>query len=139
MPTEFTPIESTMGGVLIGLSAVLLMALHGRVAGITGILAGAIFDKDRLWRLTFIAGLILAPILFIALGNPPQIEIPVSRTAIILGGLLVGVGVTLGSGCTSGHGVCGLARMSRRSLLATVTFMATALLTVFLARHVLEF
>ena len=135
--TEFTPLQSAFGGALIGLSAVLLMALLGRVAGMTGILSGAIFGPDRGWRLAFLAGAIAAPILMGALGAGIAFDSPVPRPLLVLGGLLVGIGVSYGGGCTSGHGVCGNARLSPRSLVATVTFMLAAGITVYVIRHVI--
>ena len=125
------------GGALIGLSAVLLMALLGRVAGMTGILSGAIFGPDRGWRLAFLAGAIAAPILMGALGAGIAFDSPVPRPFLVLGGLLVGIGVSYGGGCTSGHGVCGNARLSPRSLVATVTFMLSAGITVYVIRHLI--
>ncbi|WP_122522444.1 YeeE/YedE family protein [Pannonibacter phragmitetus] len=141
MPTEFTPLLSLAGGALIGLAAVALMAVHGRIAGITGILGGFLpgsGESDRGWRMAFIAGMIAAPLtVMAATGRMPQIAVPVSTLALVAGGFLVGIGATFGSGCTSGHGVCGLSRLSARSIAATLTFMATGAVTVFLARHVL--
>ena len=133
--TEFTPLQSAFGGALIGLSAVLLMALLGRVAGMTGILSGAIFGPDRGWRLAFLAGAIAAPILMGALGAGIAFDSPVPRPFLVLGGLLVGIGVSYGGGCTSGHGVCGNARLSPRSLVATLAFMGAGFLTVYVLRH----
>lgn len=137
--TEFTPFQSLIGGVLIGLSAVLLMALHGRAAGMTGILTGIIppAASDWSWRAAFLAGAIVAPVLYLAAGGVIPFEVPVSTGALILGGLLVGIGVHFGNGCPSGHGICGLARFSRRSLAAVLTFMLTAFVTVFVVRHVI--
>ena len=135
--TEFTPLQSAFGGALIGLSAVLLMALLGRVAGMTGILSGAIFGPDRGWRQAFLAGAIAAPILMGALGAGIAFDSPVPRPFLVLGGLLVGIGVSYGGGCTSGHGVCGNARLSPRSLVATVTFMLSAGITVYVIRHLI--
>lgn len=139
MITQFTPIEAILGGSLIGLSAVLLMAFHGRIAGMTGILAGAIMPKgDAGWRIAFLLGAIAAPVLLTLItGSPLPFAAEFPAWAIVLSGLLVGVGVTFGGGCTSGHGVCGIARLSTRSIVATVTFMATTLITVFVIRHVL--
>lgn len=138
--TEFTPVLSLLGGALIGLSAVLLMAFHGRIAGMTGILAGLLppVSSDWAWRAAFLAGAIVAPVLILGLsGQTIAYESPVPMPWIIIGGLIVGVGVYFGSGCTSGHGVCGIARLSPRSIAATLTFMATAILTVFVIRHLL--
>jgi uncharacterized membrane protein YedE/YeeE len=137
--TSFTPIASLAGGILIGIAAVLLMMVHGRIAGATGILAGVLLPsglRDWAWRAAMIAGMIAAPLLvFLTTGSMPTITLPVSTTSLVIGGLVVGVGVTLGSGCTSGHGVCGIARLSPRSIAATLTFMAAAFVTVFLVRH----
>jgi uncharacterized membrane protein YedE/YeeE len=137
--TEFTPIQSLIGGILIGLSAVFLMALHGRVAGMTGILTGVIppAAADWPWRAAFLAGAILAPVIYLASGGVIPFEVPVTTGALVLGGLLVGIGVHFGNGCPSGHGVCGLARFSPRSLAAVLTFMLTAFATVFVVRHVI--
>lgn len=139
MITDFTPYQSLAGGVLIGLSAVMLMAFHGRIAGMTGILGGVLppYSDDTLWRLAFLAGAIGAPALFVASGGTIGFAVPVSNAALIVGGILVGLGVTFGSGCTSGHGVCGIARLSPRSIAATLTFMVTTGITVFVVRHVL--
>lgn len=138
MPTEFTPWLSLGGGVLIGLSATILMWLNGRIAGMTGILFGIIppFAPDWSWRAAFIAGAVIAPLIWIAAGNPIAFAVPVSNPALIAGGLIVGIGVTFGGGCTSGHGVCGMARLSPRSIVATVVFMAVTFATVFIVRHV---
>ena len=137
--TDFTPIQSLIGGVLIGLSAVFLMALHGRVAGMTGILSGVIppLAADWRWRAAFLAGAIAAPVIYLAAGGTIPFEVPVSTGALVFGGLLVGIGVHLGNGCPSGHGVCGLARLSPRSLAAVATFMLTAFVTVFVVRHMI--
>ncbi|MFD1254196.1 hypothetical protein DEVEQU_00209 [Devosia equisanguinis] len=139
METTFTPFQALIGGSLIGLAAVGLMALHGRVAGMTGILNGVILPKgDWDWRVAFLLGAVAAPVVILLLTGqslPLQEEIP--SLAITLGGLLVGVGVTFGGGCTSGHGVCGIARLSPRSIAATLTFMVTTFITVFVVRHLL--
>ncbi len=139
-PTEFTPWASLFGGILIGLSAVMVMALFGRIAGIAGISRSALGMSgagDRSWRIAFVAGLVAAPVL-VSLVDPGAIaqSVPSSLPLMIGAGLLVGVGTALGSGCTSGHGVCGLARLSARSLAAVTTFVGFAMLTVFLIRHV---
>lgn len=140
MITQFTPWASLLGGALIGLSAVVLMFGLGRIMGATGILAGAIVPASKAdwsWRVAILAGMMSGPWLFKLLtGAAPLIEVPVSSTMIVVGGFIVGVGVTLGSGCTSGHGVCGLARLSPRSLAAVIVFMLTTAATVFLTRHV---
>lgn len=141
--TEFTPWASLIGGVLIGLASVLLMAFQGRIFGATGILAGFISpssSSDWAWRAALLAGMVSAPLVYLgAVGDWPEIVTPVSNVMLILGGLIVGVGVTFGSGCTSGHGVCGLARLSPRSIVATLTFMLTTGITVFVIRHVTGF
>jgi uncharacterized membrane protein YedE/YeeE len=127
----FDPVAAAIGGALIGLSAVLLMLLTGRIAGISGIV-GDLAGGDRAWRLAFLAGLITAPL---ALGlKAPAMP---SLAVVAVGGLLVGFGTRLGSGCTSGHGICGIARLSPRSLTATVTFVAIAMLVVAIIRHAL--
>ena len=137
---SFTPFSALAGGSLIGLSAALLLVINGRIAGVSGILGGiigAIFQGGA-WRVAFIAGLMLAPLVYAASGAPlPRISIDHSTGTLIIAGLLVGFGTRLGSGCTSGHGVCGLARGSRRSIVATGAFMAAAMLTVFVVRHVI--
>jgi len=141
-PTEFTPWASLAGGGLIGLAAVTLMAANGRIAGVSGIvsrLLPPVADKTQ-WRpgLAFVIGLLLAVPLFYALtGQAPAQSVSPNLLVMLVGGLLVGFGSVLGSGCTSGHGVCGISRLSVRSLLATATFMATAFVTVYLLRHVL--
>ncbi|MDJ0630164.1 MAG: YeeE/YedE family protein [Rhodobacter sp.] len=141
METSFTPFASLAGGLLIGLAAVLLMATRGRVFGATGILAGFISpssSSDWAWRAALLAGMVTGPLVYLGVaGEFPAIEVPVSTPMMVIGGLIVGMGVTYGSGCTSGHGVCGLARISPRSIVATLTFMATTGLTVYLVRHVM--
>jgi uncharacterized membrane protein YedE/YeeE len=137
--TSFTPIASLLGGALIGLSAVLLMWATGRIAGVSGI-AARLFppyeDREFAGRLAFVAGLVAAPVLArLAVGGLPAQTIIATTPVLIVAGLLTGFGSVWGSGCTSGHGVCGLSRLSMRSLVATVTFMATGMATVFLMRH----
>ena len=138
--TAFTPFQSLGGGALIGLAAVLLMLGLGRIFGATGILSGLVFFENReeqSWRAAIVVGMIMAPLLLFAVtGSMPALTIPVSPAMIIIGGVIVGLGASLGSGCTSGHGVCGLSRFSIRSLVAVPTFMLTAAITVFLIRHV---
>jgi len=137
---NFTPISAALGGALIGLSAVLLMLLNGRIAGITGVFAGLIdpLSSDRFWRATFIIGLIAAPLSATLLGYTiPVPQMPASLITVIAAGLLVGVGTRLSNGCTSGHGICGIARLSPRSITATVSFMAAAIVVVALTRHVI--
>jgi uncharacterized protein len=136
---NFTPISAAIGGALIGLSAVLLMLLNGRIAGITGIAAGLLdpLSGDRGWRATFIVGLIAAPLSAVLLGYPlPIPQMPASYVTIAGAGLLVGFGTRLANGCTSGHGICGIARLSPRSLIATGIFMVAAIIVVALTRHV---
>ncbi len=135
--TAFTPWASFAGGMLIGLAAVLLMAFHGRIAGMTGIVSGLLppAAPDWPWRAAFLAGAVAAPALLLASGRAVAFASPVPLPWVVLGGLLTGIGVHVGSGCSSGHGVCGLARLSRRSAVATATFMATAFGTVFAIRH----
>lgn len=126
------------GGALIGASAALLLVANGRIAGISGILGGLLppSSRDWAWRMAFLIGLLAGPLLFRAVaGRWPEIRIGVSWPMLVAAGLLVGFGTRLGSGCTSGHGVCGLARLSPRSVAAVMTFMATAIVTVFLVRH----
>ena len=137
---NFTPLSAAIGGALIGLAAVMLMLLAGRVAGIAGITAGilGIGSIDRAWRIAFIAGLILAPIAAMLAGYAVPIpQMPASWVVIVASGLLVGFGTRLGSGCTSGHGICGFSRLSKRSIAATAIFIGTAVVTVALMRHVI--
>lgn len=141
METLFTPLQSFGGGLAIGLGAVLLMLGLGRIMGATGILAGLVFAENReemAWRGAMVLGMILAPgAIALTTGAMPTIDVPMSPAMIVIGGVIVGFGASLGSGCTSGHGICGLSRLSLRSLVAVATFMATAVLTVFLMRHVI--
>lgn len=134
---QFTPWASLAGGVLIGLAAGLLIVRTGRIAGISGIIGGLIrpVKGDRGWRWAFIAGLIVAPVAAAIVGYRPEVQIDASWTSLIIAGLLVGVGTRYGSGCTSGHGVCGISRLSPRSLVATLSFMAAGFITVYLLRH----
>jgi uncharacterized membrane protein YedE/YeeE len=137
MITTFTPYASLVGGVLIGLAAVILMAFNGRIAGTTAMIGGLLEPRhpDALWRLAFLAGAIAAPLVAILLGAEFSFASPTTGAALALGGVIVGVGVTYASGCTSGHGVCGIARLSPRSIVATATFMVTTFATVTLIRH----
>ena len=141
METAFTPVASLAGGAMIGLAAVALMFLRGRIMGATGILAGVLMPAslyDWTWRAMMLAGMVAGPWVYFAVaGQLPAINVPSSTPLLLLGGFIVGVGVTLGSGCTSGHGVCGLARLSPRSFAATGTFMLTTGLTVYAIRHML--
>ncbi|ALM52582.1 YeeE/YedE family protein [Halomonas huangheensis] len=136
---NFTPWYSLAGGALIGLAATLLILLNGRIAGVSGVVGGLLRPTkgDVLWRVSFIAGLVLAPVLFQAVFERPDIEMVANPLTLIAAGVLVGIGTRYGSGCTSGHGVCGLSRRSPRSLMATVAFMASGFLTVFVVRHLL--
>jgi uncharacterized protein len=136
---NFTPISAAIGGALIGLSAVLLMLLNGRIAGVTGVFAGLIdpLGTDRTWRAAFIAGLIAAPLSAALLGYAiPIPHMPPSLVTIAAAGLLVGFGTRLSNGCTSGHGICGIARLSPRSIAATGIFMLAAIVVVAVTRHV---
>ncbi len=140
----FIPGPAAIGGALIGLSAVLLMALNGRVAGVSGIVAGIMAPlrgegrAELSWRLAFVAGLVLTPLIVSAIrGEIVPVSTPHPMWMMGLGGLLVGYGTRLGSGCTSGHGVCGVARLSRRSFVATAMFVATAIATVFVAHQLM--
>jgi len=139
--TEFTPWMSLGGGILIGLAATLLMLVQGRIFGATGVLAGLVQPTSRsdfTWRAVLLAGMVSGPLVILALtGAMPTVTVPVSNTMLIVGGLIVGIGGTFGSGCTSGHGVCGMARLSPRSLAATLMFMATTGVTVYVVRHVI--
>jgi len=138
--TEFTPVQSLVGGGLIGLAATLLMLGHGKVLGASGILGGVVFPNGRAdfaWKAMVVVGLAGSSLIGIFVFDlSPNVVPPVALWMVAVGGLIVGVGVTVGGGCTSGHGICGLARFSPRSLVAVLTFMATAFATVFLIRHV---
>ncbi|MEM8751002.1 MAG: YeeE/YedE family protein [Pseudomonadota bacterium] len=142
--TEFTPWASAFGGTMIGLSAVLMMFFNGRIAGISGIGSSILppwtqklEEGDLGWRLAFIAGLLLAPLLVpLATGEPVQETVSSNVMLMVIAGLITGFGSVYGGGCTSGHGVCGMSRLSTRSIVATATFMATAFVTVFIMRHV---
>jgi hypothetical protein len=141
MPTPFTPLTATLGGLLIGCAAALLLLANGRVAGISGILGGALSRnadaRDRSWRLAFLLGLPLGALAMGALRGGLEIQVAASLPTLIAAGLLVGFGTRLGSGCTSGHGVCGIARGSRRSVVATLVFMTCGIVTVSAVRHLL--
>jgi uncharacterized protein len=134
----FTPLSATLGGLMIGTSAALFLLLNGRIAGISGILGGLLARPSREtgWRITFLAGLVLAPLAYAGLGGSlPPVTVATSFPLLVLAGLLVGFGARLGAGCTSGHGVCGIGRGSPRSLAATGICMAVAIATVFVTRH----
>ncbi len=137
--SQFTPGAALTGGLLIGLAAASFLLLNGRIAGISGILGGLLVParRDILWRVAFLAGLVGTPSLWLLFSELPPIQIDAGYPALILAGLLVGIGTRYGSGCTSGHGVCGLSRLSPRSLVATLSFMATGLITVFVIRHLM--
>ena len=140
--TDFTPVSGALGGALIGLSAVMLMAGLGRIAGVSGIFASVISGQalsDRGWRLLYLAGLLIGTALTALLGgfDAGSIAFPGNPVTTIIGGLLVGAGTALGSGCTSGHGICGISRLSPRSISSTLMFMAVAVVTVYLMRHVI--
>ena len=139
--TAFTPFQSLAGGVLIGLAAVMLMGTMGRVMGATGILAGILQPSklsDWSWRVAVVLGMVSGPVAVLAItGQFPAVQVPVSTPMLVIGGFIVGIGVTFGAGCTSGHGVCGMARLSPRSIAATLTFMLTTGITVYVIRHVL--
>ena len=135
--TEFTPWSALAGGALIGIAAAMFVLLNGRIAGISGVVGGLFkpVKGDMAWRAAFVIGLIGAPLVYALFGALPVPRIDASYGALVLAGLLVGVGTRYGSGCTSGHGVCGLARLSPRSLVATAAFMGAGFATVFVARH----
>lgn len=135
---HFTPWSSLAGGVLIGLAASMLLLFNGRVAGISGILGGLLRPSsgDVSWRLAFLAGLVLAPLVFALAAPLPEVRVEAGTPILIVAGLLVGLGTRYGSGCTSGHGVCGLSRRSPRSMAATAAFMGAGFGTVYLLRHV---
>jgi uncharacterized protein len=140
MMENFTPVSGLVGGLLIGLAAALLLLLNGRISGISGIVGGLLAPKssDAGWRAAFVAGLLLGAMAYmLATGDAVLVRMQASLPVLVLAGLLVGFGTRLGSGCTSGHGVCGIARLSRRSIVATSVFLGVAILTVFLTRHAL--
>ena len=137
----FTPWSSLFGGILIGLAAAMFVLLNGRIAGISGVLGGLLkpVRGDVLWRVAFVGGIVVAPVIYSGFLVLPKVRIDADYAALIAAGLLVGVGTRYGAGCTSGHGVCGLSRLSLRSLAATATFMGAGFATVFFMRHVLSF
>ncbi len=137
---NFTPVSGLIGGLLIGLAAALLLLLNGRISGISGIVGGLLVPKssDAGWRVVFVAGLLLGAFAYmLAAGGTIPVKMQASLPVLVAAGLLVGFGTRLGSGCTSGHGLCGIARLSKRSSAATAMFFGVAILTVFLTRHVL--
>lgn len=137
----FTPWTALTGGALIGLAAALLMSFNGRIAGISGIVAGLLQPArgEWQWRAAFVAGLIMAPLLFRLFATLPAATIDADWLTVVIAGLLVGVGTRYGSGCTSGHGVCGLSRFSLRSLVATMAFMASGFVVVYVVQHGLQY
>lgn len=136
---HFTPWTSLAGGLLIGLAASAFVLLNGRIAGISGILGGLLRPAhgDIAWRVAFIAGLVIAPLAYGLFAALPEVQIEAGDTALVAAGLLVGLGTRYGSGCTSGHGVCGLSRLSPRSLVATLSFMLAGFVTVYVVRHLI--
>ena len=135
--THFTPWPALAGGLLIGLAAAAFVLVNGRIAGISGIVAGLLrpVQGDVAWRIAFVGGLVAAPLAYALFAPLPAVRIDAGAGTLAAAGLLVGLGTRYGSGCTSGHGVCGLARLSPRSLVATVSFMAAGFATVFVLRH----
>jgi uncharacterized protein len=140
-PTEFTPYSGLIGGIMIGLAAIILMAGNGRILGASGIFGGLLtlnLNGDTVWRALFIAGLLVGTALASRYNNmAAQMAFATTPLITAVGGVIVGVGVYLGNGCTSGHGICGNARFSKRSFVATCVFMAVAILTVYVIRHVM--
>ena len=138
--THFAPWTSLAGGLLIGTAAAMFLLLNGRIAGISGILGGLLRPRvgDIGWRVAFLAGLVLAPLLYQLAAPLPAVQIDADTALLVLAGLLVGIGTRYGSGCTSGHGVCGLSRLSPRSMVATAAFMAAGFATVFIVRHLIS-
>lgn len=137
---HFTPVSALLGGVMIGLAASALVVVSGRIAGISGILGGLLegSKSDLLWRIAFLVGLVVGPwLVTLAQERSSEIVMQASSLTLVIAGILVGFGTRLGNGCTSGHGVCGVARASPRSIVATVVFFSVAAITVFIARHVL--
>lgn len=135
----FTPWSALAGGLLIGLAAALLVLLNGRIAGISGIVGGLLRPQagDLAWRAAFVLGMLLAPAVYTSITRLPEMRIDAGYPVLIVAGLLVGAGTRFGAGCTSGHGVCGLSRLSPRSLIATLVYMVAGVATVFIGRHVL--
>lgn len=138
--SHFTPYASFAGGILIGIAAAILILFNGRIAGVSGILGQALnggIVRDNLWRIAFVMGIIAAPALWQIWVGEIEINIETNALWLIIAGLFVGVGTSYGSGCTSGHGICGLSRFSMRSVIATLSFMLTGMVTVYIMRHVL--
>lgn len=137
---NFTPYSALLGGALIGIAATLMLWVNGRIAGISGIVGGILFPAktDTVWRVLFILGLMSGAVVYsVATGSTPDIQVQATPLLSIIAGFLVGFGTRLGSGCTSGHGICGIARVSKRSFAATLIFIVTAMITVFVVRHTL--
>lgn len=136
---HFTPWSALTGGLLIGVATALFILVNGRIAGITGIIGGLFTSRihDAGWRLAFIIGLIASPIAWLLFTQLPAIQIDASNSLLIIAGLIVGISTRYGSGCTSGHGICGISRLSPRSIVATLAFMSTGFMTVFIVRHLL--
>ncbi len=137
---HFSPYASFAGGILIGIAAAMLILFNGRIAGVSGILGQALnggIVRDNLWRIAFVMGIIAAPALWQIWVGEIEIEIQSNALWLMIAGLLVGVGTSYGSGCTSGHGICGLSRLSMRSIIATLSFMISGMVTVYIMRHVL--
>lgn len=137
--TEFTPYSALIGGMILGVSGFLLLLLNGQIAGISGIFANLFlnFSKKLTWQICFLVGLVIGPLLVIPFGYHLPTDIDLGWPAIIIGGFLVGFGSRMGSGCTSGHGICGMGRFSPRSIIATISFMSAGIVTVFVIRHLL--
>lgn len=137
--TYFTPWTSLAGGLLIGLAAALFLLFNGRIAGISGIVGGLLKPArvDIAWRIAFVAGLVIAPLVYALAAPLPQVHVEANYPVLLIAGLLVGIGTRYGSGCTSGHGICGLSRRSPRSVMATVAFMFAGFVTVYVARHLI--
>ena len=136
---SFTPWTSLAGGILLGLASAIFILVNGRILGISGIVGGLLRPKsgDVGWRLAFVLGMLVAPLLYLLVADPVAVRIDAGWATLVIAGLLVGVGTRFGSGCTSGHGVCGLSRLSLRSLVATLAFMGAGFVTVYLIRHLL--
>lgn len=136
---HFTPWHALAGGLLIGLAAALFILFNGKIAGISGILGGLLrpVKGDVLWRIAFLLGLMISPLVFALFRPLPEVTIEASNVTLVIAGLLVGLGTRYGAGCTSGHGVCGLSRLSLRSLVATLAFMVAGFLTVYIVRHLI--
>ena len=136
---NFTPWTSLAGGILLGLASAIFILVNGRILGISGIVGGMLRPKsgDVGWRLAFVLGMLVAPLLYLLVADPVAVRIDAGWATLVIAGLLVGVGTRFGSGCTSGHGVCGLSRLSLRSLVATLAFMGAGFVTVYLIRHLL--